>query len=222
MAILIEDTFTAADATTLAGRTPSPTNTPGNTYVAEVGSGTVVSNAATFGAASSRFGIQSGISDAIVSINGKIGTSSTRVPRLFFRGNGNVAGLGNGGTNLWYIDPVGGAGGAGSWNMIEVSAGTSTTRATVAATVTQGQVYLMEVRMNGTALDFYVDSVLTLSFTSSVHQTRTIHGFGCGVSVTAVTVDDFTVQDIAVVAGQPLIKRFGGIPFLGRSPHNIW
>jgi len=45
--LLVEDTFTAADTTSLNNRAPSPINTPGNNWSAAVGTWTIVSNKAT-------------------------------------------------------------------------------------------------------------------------------------------------------------------------------
>src|SRR5688500_99927 len=93
--VLIYDEFTAADGTTQAGRAPSPTNTPGNTYFAAHGGGTTTSNKATYSGSPSCILINSGQANGRVSAVLVHGSTVTRNPRLFFRSNGTVAGLAN-------------------------------------------------------------------------------------------------------------------------------
>lgn len=187
---LILDNYTGADGTTNSGRAPSPTNTPGGTYTVGNGSSTITTNAAVFGAGSSRIFIESGVANCRLYINGKMGTASTRTPRLFFRDAGHVGTLGNGSANLWFIEAVQGAG--GSWNINEDTAGTTVTRATVSVAINASQTYLIEVRLSGSTIELWVDNALVTSYTSSVGSTRTKHGIGCNAA-TGVTVDDFQV-----------------------------
>lgn len=181
----IEDTFTATDGTNNSGRAPSPINLPGNSWVLATNSSTIVGNVATFTGVPVVAHIETGLSDCVISANVTSGSTITRSPRIYFRSTGNVGAITHASTNLWYAEGKPATG----WKLVEVTAGVATTVAT-AGSVAASTAYAVEVRLSGTSIEVWVDGVLTISHTSSVHQAETKHGFGCD-AVLAVTVDNW-------------------------------
>jgi hypothetical protein len=189
---LIEDSFTAPDGTTLTGRTPDVVNTPGDTWAAMLSAMTITGNAATT-LATCRYIINSGVSNCRVSAAMRIGTSSARTPRLVFRDVGNVGGYSVSTVNLWLIDAAVGA--PGLWTVAEVLNGSYFSRATGAGTIVLSATYQVEVVLNGTSIQLYVDGVLKASFTSSNHLLNTRHGIGT-FNAPGVAIDNFKVTTL--------------------------
>jgi hypothetical protein len=217
---LILDDFTVADGTLINGRTPSPTNTPGNNWVSQFGTMTVTANQmGPISSGTARSAIDAGVSDCTVSANLTHGTSNVRNPGLLLRANTSTSGAGSGSTSHWVAALVAGTGVV----LVERNAGSDTIRASSAKTITTSTTYLVAAVLNGANIDVYVDGVLECSYASATfQQSNTRHGIlGYGTSPVGIVFDDFKVETLDLVAGQPIVKRFGGVPFASRIP-NVW
>lgn len=68
----------------------------------------------------------------------------------------------------------------------------------------------------GSAIKCYFDGVEKTSATDTAISTGVLAGFAEEYPDTSTTKDNFEASD-GIVAGQPFLKRFGGVPFAGRG-----
>lgn len=189
---LILDNFTAADGTSISGRTPSPTNTPGNAWVVKSGTAaTVTSNKMILGSATARYSIETGVADCTVSALLTHGSSSARNPALMLRANTSTSGPTNAATSHWFVAIINGTGVV----LVERIAGVDTIRASSGKTIALNTEYLVEAVMSGASITVNVDGVLECSYAlAATLLTNTLHGImGNGSSATGVKFDDFQV-----------------------------
>lgn len=176
LTLAIHDEFTAADGTSVSGRTPAPTNTPGNTWQ-EIAFGTITNN--RYGAfVGGRHQIDCGVADHEVRA-----TLCLRAAQTYM-----LIARYSDASNYWIGRIVTGSGIA----IVERNAAAETVRASdgtvVPATPTEVSAVLSAI---GTTLQFTVNGV-TISYTSTFNQTATRVGLK-GVGGGSDYIDDFKV-----------------------------
>lgn len=171
--ILVYDTFTDANNTTLTAHTPDINDVGASWQFAFGASIQIQSNRAVPNARGDV--INTNDADVTVTANLTWITGATEAGVLFRYIDS---------THYWYAFTNG-----STWSLREANGG-NTVRDTEAQTLTNAVTYVLRVATNGTSIEFYVDDVLKLSFTSSVNQAGTRHGlFGAN----APQFDNFKV-----------------------------
>lgn len=183
IAVLIHDIFTAADGTAINGRTPAPTNTPGNTWAAlGTATWTIQGNKAskTGGGGNNLVVVNAADADVTITCDVTVANTAER------QGIGLRATDIN---NFWGV----------SWKntnvveLVERSGGTLSVRATTALTLTPGTSHEFKVVANGATITGYVDGVQYVTYGSATsNQSATSHGL-YGGSTAAPTWDNFIV-----------------------------
>ena len=191
MATLISDTFTAANDTPLAGRTPSPTNTPGNAWAdvkvitsASAASNKITSNTARSLVDNTGFVIDAGAADVTLACDFTVTPGGGDSINLILRydSNGNMLRV-----------------------LIRQTDGDVLIRTTVADVSTTigsedfawaaGATYALRVNCFGSLIELWVDDQLLVSGTTALFPTATKHGIGRGAGVDATAIDNLTISD---------------------------
>lgn len=197
MSTLLSDNFTAADTTTLSGRTMSPG--PG-TWTVTAGTWSILSNEAiqTGVAGWSPVHGDSGSGNVVVTVTWKTPVAGTQW-------NGGLTLRFADVNNQWRVvlDSA-----AALWYLREITAGVATTRASTAFTVNSNSTYVLEATCNGNSITCTVNGANSISYGSaSAGAANTKHGLANygDVSYTGGSWDGFIVTDIP---GHPAIRRF--------------
>lgn len=161
--LLIQDSFTDADATLLTSHTPN-VNTPGHAYAAAYsGSLKIVSNKAFAPATDNR-------ADTI-----DAGTGDVTISADFFyksNSNGSIFARFSATNAYWRIQQLGGS---GAWAIAEVNPSYAIRNQLIAAAV-DGTTYHMVAVLNGNTLSLYVDKLGVCRYASANLKTNTKHG----------------------------------------------
>ncbi len=100
-----------------------------------------------------------------------------------------------------------------TYTLFKVVTGVETSLASGNATAVTGGTAKLTV--NGSALEGFLDSVSKISVTDSAIASGTRAGIHFSTTVQS-SLDDFEAADLAV-AGQPLVKRMGGVAFMSHG-----
>lgn len=198
--VTISDEFTAADTTTLNGRTPSPINTPGNTWTVAAGTWQINSNKASVTTPTLNVfqiaHINTGASDVKLTANVTLPASGSWAPGFVVRWTNS--------SNYWLLLILNG-------NLMQIrriQAGASTTVAAISTVEpAYGSTISMTATLSGNVTTFRV-GVDELSFTSTFNNTATIHGLTEFRSSTygSNVFDDFVCDTDATMSALPHVR----------------
>lgn len=190
----VSDTFTAANGTAIAGRSPSPTNTPGNTWVAAntstsapTGSGTIQSNALQFANDNDGAVYDAGVGKTDVTFE----VDWITVVSLNNRASVLIRHASNGNCIQWNVRVPN-----GDMNVYVREAGaiTSTPIAGQAYSWTAGSTYALKVVTNGNTVTGFVNGAQVWSLTIATHNTATRFGVQRNGSDTGQTFDNVRIS----------------------------
>lgn len=170
--ILILDQFTAADTTDINGRTPAPTNTPGNNWAVIGGTAawSVQGNkaAATGGGVENWLAVDSADADVTVSADITV-INTSEVQGISLR----IADS----THYWVLYWTNGD----VLYLVERDGGGSSVRASAALVLVDGNTYEFKAVLLGTTITGFVDGIQQLTYGSATSgQTNTKHGLYAG------------------------------------------
>jgi pectate lyase len=161
--LLIQDTFTAVNGTTLPGHAPD-VNTPGNAWVVQSGAGNIQNNKAQCSTGVWVATIDSGqanvtvTADIVLSVAG-----SDDGPVVRFQDA----------NNYWFAD----ASGSNNFILYEKTGGSFVQRASTTVTVSTGTTYTVQVQASGTTITATINGGNPISYGSATDfQTATKHG----------------------------------------------
>ncbi len=185
--VIVLDNFTAADGTNLNGRTPSPTNTPGNNWAQGSGSWAAQSNRARAGT--------NGINILALDCETGDGTITVTVRRNATSSDQAVFFRGVDASNFWIADL---RASDNTFKLFKCVSGSYTAPGgtdSVSKTFSANTDYVLQVILNGNSISATVDGGSALSVTDSFAATATVHGLwdshGSGAQP---DFDDFTVE----------------------------
>lgn len=206
----VHDTFTAANGTAIAGRSPSPTNTPAATWVAAststsppTGSGTIQGNALQF--ANNEDGAVYDVADADVTFTVDWITTVS----LNNRASVLIRHASNGNCIQWNVRVPNGDMNVYVWVAGEV---TSTPVSAQAYSWTAGNTYALKVVTNGNTITGFVDSAQVWSQTISTHNTATRFGLQRNTADTGQTFDNVLISFDTGVAADVTAPTQPGTP----------
>ena len=178
--VLILDEFTDADGTLLSAHTIAPTNTPGGSWVAALGSFSIDTNKArvTTNLVNSWALVESGVSDCKVSSVVRQTVGNNRDMFLVFRATDK--------DNCFYLAFYN-----GGFDLYTITAGAFVLRASDTPAMAAATDYTMLISGSGNTVTATLDGLYTLSYTSAHQNTATIHGINN--SRVVIVFDDFKV-----------------------------
>jgi hypothetical protein len=187
----IQDLFTASNGS-INGRTPSPTNTPGNNWVVQTGGASITSNKVVMSTATPSLATNDAEdADVTIEVDMVIPTAAATNDGLVFNYTD--------GSNYWTFTAFYGN---ADWELYEVTAGVSTLRDSYAATApATATTYPMKVVTSGDAVTCYVNfgagyvEVCSYTVGSRPNKTATAHGLKGYNAGGDVTLDDFRVTN---------------------------
>lgn len=166
MTVLINDTFTAANNTTLSGRTPSPT-TVGNNWVVNSGTWQIESNTAQNTASSGDVTVEIDCGQADVTYTCTFITPSTSW-------NGGIIANFVDANNFWLFD-------SGTFNtsaIYEKAAGTYTQRAVATTNLAANTTYTLGITTLGDAITCFINGSQVMTYSTAGRSSKTATKFG--------------------------------------------
>lgn len=189
-ALLIGDSFTAADGTAIAGRTPDIINQPGNVWLAETGLADIRSNRATMQTSAARYIIDSGVQNCILQFSFTIGQTSGA--NNFVQAIVRYANASN------FLAITAGLVTSSFWGIQEKISDTTLTRASAAYTFANNTTYILSVTINGANVSATINGGTAIAY-ASVVAAGTKQGFVIAESDTITnksSIDDYQVYAI--------------------------
>lgn len=109
-----------------------------------------------------------------------------------------------------------------AWQLYRRVAGTFTLLGSYAVGVSAGVTYTGLLTMDGSDISFTLDGVVRISVAdaspiSAAGKSGTRSNLTGGTEAVMFMLDNFSADDIGAAGGQPIIKRFGGVPFAARN-----
>jgi hypothetical protein len=186
--LLILDSFTANNGTDINGRTPSPTNVPGNNWAIGRGTLDIQSNQANVAAAGAITPRSTAYVDAETA-NAVVQVVVTPVAGSFSGICGRVTDV----ANMWavVVDVNN-----DTFTIVEWASSNDTIRATANVTITAATPYTIRVTFNGTSITATLNGGNSINFTSSLYQANTLFGILERSVATGVRWDDFRVESV--------------------------
>jgi hypothetical protein len=198
VAVVVLDNFTTADGTNLAGRTPSPTNTPGGTWTEQTGDWSITGNEALIAVSTDRAAatIEGGAADVTLTCECKsVGaTNSNRDAGLVARWSDA--------SNFWSIGPNQGL---AVFRIVERNAAVNTVRATTSITTDTTNYKTIQAVLSGQTIDGTYEGGNAIQYTSAaLNETATVHGMRVR-DAAGDRIDDFQVESAAAGVVGPLL-----------------
>ena len=200
MTIVVQDTFTDTNGTSLDAHTPDVVVSGG--WTEQAGNWQITSNKAVISSSTiARATIESGEADCVIAVTVTSNTGTDDPSR-----DSAIIGRYSDLNNLWLV----GVNSQGDiFRLVERNASTFTTRASASVTINTATAYALEATFNGANIDATLDGGNDISYGSAtLNQTATIHGIA--VRTVNDTVDDFSVDDGAAggVSVPPLAMHY--------------
>lgn len=185
MTVVVQDTFTDTDGTSLDVHTPDTQFSGGWTEV--TGNWGITGNQASIGAArdNANATIQTGEADCTITVEALSAVTSSGGTR-----DTGIAARHSDTNNYWRIgindfDEI--------FRITERNGGTNTTRASTSVTINNATYYTVQVVLNGSTITATLDGANEISYGSAtLNQTATVHGIV--MRGTTDRVDDFLVE----------------------------
>lgn len=189
MATLVSDTFTGTNGTSNEGRAPDTDNS-GWGWGEIVGTWQIQSNAlkATAGSGNLITVIQTEQASVDISVEVTAPAASSCIAAVILRFQNT--------NNYWRVQNRTADSGANTVQIWEVTGGTSTLRASGAATMNAGTTYTLRVVSSGNTITAYWDGAEKASYGSATsHNTRMVHGFYTfvGSGYVSASFDNLTI-----------------------------
>lgn len=205
-----DDTFAGTTTSDLGGQSASD----GGTWTARDGTGTVVGNGAgAIGSGSASRGgyYHSGTpASADYTVSGDITITSSGKSSLSLAARMNTA------SNEQYF--IRWSGGIPGWEIYRRTGGSETSMWNGASGTVPTTTVAATLEVSGSNISLYLNGSLAQTVTNSAITSAGKAGiYNFFADAGGSTIDNFSASDPVVAGGQPISKRFGGVPGMGRG-----
>lgn len=213
MSVINADTFTDTNGTLLDAHTPDVGGAW--SFINGVGILHIQSNKAAYQGGTQWVGatVNSSFANAAISAEIDVPAGSSYAYAIVFRYVDSI--------NYWVLNIERSGGGTPQMAAYKIVAGSATALDTELLGAVSGTTVTAAVALNGDAITGYLNGVAQVSGSDSFQNTATRHGIGlfAGGLDTLGKFDNFAIDSDPSIfdppAGQPTVKRWGGVPHTG-------
>lgn len=182
--VLVEDSFTDSNGTSLSAHTIAPTNTPATSWNVSAGTYSITDNQAVPATSgTSHAHVDAGVADCTIELKVLVGASVSTESGIMFRYQDA--------NNFWVIDADYSNQQLNIWDR---TSGTYNLRAFTPLTLTLGVQYNLKVVLSGNDITATINEGSETTFNSAVGASRTKHGVWAITAAIGTKHDDFKIS----------------------------